>query len=275
MLELLQVLWSRRIAIIVVTVIAALGGVFYAFNAQVWYRAEVVVAHSSSKSLPGSLGQLGGLAGLAGINIGADSSSQIPIAVLRSRDFVREFIESRDLTSVLLSDQWDSVAKTWREKNPAKQPDIRDAVEFFDRRVRRVTEDDKKGLITLSVLWPDARVGAEWANGMIDSVNDRLRSNALAEAEQNIQYLQTEISSAKVIALQQPLARLLETEMQKVLTARGSREYAFRVIDRAVAAKRPASPQRLLLILASAMTGFFLAAIAVLLRARFWLHPHL
>ena len=157
LLELLALFWRRKWLIVVVTTLCAAGGVAYALLAQQWWRAEVVMTQTDSKQVSGGLAQLGGLASLAGINIGAGGGSQNSVAVLKSKDFAREFIEDNQLLPVLLADRMDI------------QPpvDIRDAVDYFDKDVRAIADDKKSGLITLSVTWTDDALATDWANHLL------------------------------------------------------------------------------------------------------------
>lgn len=255
LLELLALLWRRKWLIVIVTALCSTAGVAYALLAQQWWRAEVVMAQVDSKQMSGGLAQLGGLASLAGINIGSGGGSQNSLAVLKSKDFAREFIEDKNLVPVLMYDRLD-----------AKPPiDIRDAVDRFDKDVRDITDDKKSGLITLSVTWTDPMMATEWANELIKRANQRLRAQALEESERNIKYLQGEISTTNVTAVQQAMGKVIESEMQKLLLARGSEEFSFKVIDKAVQPKKRARPQRALVIIGAAAAGVFLSLVLVLL----------
>ena len=260
-LELLALFWRRKWLIVAVTVLCTAGGVAYALLAQQWWRAEVVLSQVDTKQLPGGLAQLGGLASLAGINIGAGGGSQNAVAVLKSRDFARDFIEENGLVEALLFDRLD-------EQPPV---DIRDAVKRFDENVRAINEDKKAGLITLSVTWTDPLIATEWANELIKRANQRLRTQALQESERNIKYLQGEIAAANVPAVQQAIGKVVESEMQKLLLARGSEEFAFKVIDKAVQPKKRTKPQRALVAIGAAVGGAFLSLLLVLL-GNWWAH---
>jgi LPS O-antigen subunit length determinant protein (WzzB/FepE family) len=247
--DLWQTLWSGRWFIVTTTAIFTATGVAYALLATEWYKAEVVLAPANQQSLAGGgiagLGALGGLAALAGVSVPA-ASEQHPVAVLKSQDFARGFIEELQLMPVLLKDV------------TATEPlDLRDAVEEFDTRVRGVTEDARAGLVTLSVRWKDADTAALWANAFARRLNDQLRQQAAEEAERNVAYLKKEMAATSVVSLQQSMGSLLEAEMQKLLLARGNEEFAFKVIDRAVAPKKRDSPKRALIVVVAFLTGTF------------------
>ncbi len=262
--ELLRTLWRGRVLIAAITSIFAIGGVLYALLATEWFKADVVMAQvDNNKSLSGNLAQLGGLASLAGISIGNSATAEVPVAVLRSKDLARQFIEDRNLTKVLLVDKIDVKTGDWKERNPAKQPDIRDAVEYFQKKICVITEDKKTALVTLSITWRYPAVSAEWANELAERVNTKLRNQAVAEAEQNIKYLKDEIAATNITSLQQSMGRVLESEMQKLMLARGNEQFAFKVIDRSVAPRRRAGPTRIVLVMSSTILGFLASVVVV------------
>jgi uncharacterized protein involved in exopolysaccharide biosynthesis len=147
-----------------------------------------------------------------------------------------------------------------------EQTDIRDAVKMFDSKIRIVSEDKKTGLVTLSIRWKDPETAASWANLLVTRLNDRLRTQAAAEADRNVSYLQKQIAGTSVIALQQSLGRVLEGELQKLLLAQGNEEFAFKVIDRATPPKQRDAPRRTFITLLAAVTGTFFGLILVFLR---------
>jgi uncharacterized protein involved in exopolysaccharide biosynthesis len=254
--QLWETVWSGRWLIIAITSLFAVGGVTYALVAQEWWRAEVVLAPADKKGgMSGALSQLSGLASLAGVSVGGGGGNE-PLAVLKSKDFARQFITEMNLMPVLLKDQ---------KTEDGKAPDIRDALRIFET-VRTVSDDKKTGLVTLSVRWKDADTAALWANELARRVNSRLRAEALAEAERNVTYLQKEMAATSVVSLQQSMGRVLEGEMQKLMLARGNEEFAFKVIDKATPPKQRDAPKRSLIAVVATLAGGFLGILAVFLR---------
>lgn len=263
--EITRMLWASRWLVLGVAMLFAGFGAGYAWLATPWYRAEVVLIPAEDRTnqgLAARLGQFGGLASLAGISLGSSDKTE-PLAILKSRDFAASFIEQRQLLTVLFADQWDPVAQKWR--TPGKRvPDIRDAVQFFDKRVRRIQEDRKTGLVTLVIEWTDADLAATWANELADQINRQARERALEAASSNITYLQSEMKATSIVSLQQAIGRLLESEMQQLMLARGNEEFAFRVIDKARVPKKSFKPKRVIAIGGAALVGVLLAVFFLL-----------
>jgi uncharacterized protein involved in exopolysaccharide biosynthesis len=232
--ELWDVFWEGKWLFIAIVTVFVLGSVAYALLATEWYRSTVLLAPTKADSMPSISGQLGGLAALAGVSVagvGGGESAEA-VATLESRDLAREFIESNELIPVLL-------------------------------------EDRETGLITVSVEWVDPHLAAEWASKVVRLTNDRLRRRALADAERNVAYLQSEMSTTSVVALQQSISRLLEAEMQKLMLAKKNDEFAFRTVDAAEPAKRPSRPRRVSVVLTGALLGGAIAVFLVFVRRAF------
>jgi uncharacterized protein involved in exopolysaccharide biosynthesis len=252
---LIRAVSADRWIIVGITAAFTLCGVIYALVAPQWYRADVVMVPADQKSMSSAFGQLGGLASLAGVSLPSGSNTE-PLAVLRSQGFSRSFIESRELTKTILDGFGES----------SKDKDVRDALKLFDTKVRSVVEEKKAGTVTLSIIWRDPVVAAGWANSMVRMLNDRQRKKALDEAERNVAYLQKEIANTSVISLQQSLGRVLETEMQKLLLARGNEEFAYKIIDPAVASKERFAPRRSVIVALSLLAGVFFSMLLVVRR---------
>jgi uncharacterized protein involved in exopolysaccharide biosynthesis len=249
--------------IAVVVFICAVASVVYALLAQQWYRADVVLKPADSKQTQGLLGQLGGLsglAGLAGLNF-SDNRTSESIAVLKSRELIGGFIEEQNLLPVLFADKWDANTKRWKSDDPVKQPDVRDGVKYFLRSVFSLQEDKKNGLVTITVDWKDGPTAAAWADMLVARVNEVTRNRALALAEYNVNYLKQELASSTVVAMQQSIGRVLESELQKLLLAKADKEYAFKTLDHAQAPRLRYWPKRTLLVIGAVIVGFFGSAL--------------
>jgi uncharacterized protein involved in exopolysaccharide biosynthesis len=268
LLDLWNILWDGKWLGIAITAACAIAAVVYALAATEWYRAEVLLAPAeerSSQGLSGQLGGLGGLAGLAGISVGGGSSAEA-LAILRSRQFLGRFIEDFDLLPVLLADQWDADAGRWIVEAGEDEPDIRDAVKVMQDDVLSASEDNQTRLVTVAVEWTDPEVATTWANALVERLNDRMRQQALVEAEANVAYLQEQLGSTTLVTLQQSIGRLLESEMQKLMLARGNEQFAFRVLDPAEVPKERVRPKRTLMVALAIMLGGMLSVLVIFLR---------
>ena len=262
--ELWNIVWSGKWRIIGVTFVFAVLSVVYALVATEWFRAEALLAPAEERNVTPLQTQLGGIAALAGLSIGSGDTVEA-VATLKSRDFAREFIEDHGLLTVLFADDWDAAGQRWLADDPREQPDMRDAVQYFHDHILRVSEDRATSLVTLAIEWTDPVVAAEWASVLVDRLNARMRERALEEAETNVTYLQEELAKTNVVTLQQAVGRLLESELQKLMLARGTQEFAFRIIDSAEPPKQRVRPKRTLVAIFGTLAGGVVGLIWVFL----------
>jgi len=266
--SLARVLWHAKWTVIGVAALFAFGSFAYSLLATKWWRVEVLLAPVEPKQnagLGGQLGGLAGLAGLAGLNIGG-SGSQEPLAILRSRDFSRSFISDNHLIPVLFASEWDAGRMSWKETDPQKVPDLHDAVKFFQESVLDVTQDRQTKLVKLTIEWTDPEVAAQWAAALTEHINTRMRTRAVNQAEKNIAYLQSEFAKTDILPLREAIGRMMESELQVLMMARGSTEYAFRTLEPAVAPKLPVRPRPIILVLLGAALGAVVGVALVLIR---------
>lgn len=257
-------LWLRRYFVASVTALAVVLSVAYALLATEWYRADtVLVPAESNQSLRLNAGGVS-LAALAGISLDSGGTAR-PLAVLQSREFIRSFLQEEGLVEQIV----DVAGIQPRAAPPSVLGDDalgwREAIAFFRTRVMSVSEDARKGTITLSISWIDPIVAAAWANKLVRRLNDRMRDLAATEAEMNVKFLNQELESTSVVALQQTIGRLLEVELQKLMMAKGTQEYAFHVVDPAQVPFERSFPKRTMLAALGLALGFFLSVVLVLL----------
>lgn len=268
--ELLQVLHSARWLIIAVTAITTLLAGIVALIMPPQYEATVLVSPVSNNDSPlGSLGslasQFSGLASLAGISMTGSSERTESLAILESRALTEGYITAQNLLPVLFKSKWDSEKKQWKDTRPDKIPTLWEANKRFDEKVRSVTET--KGLIALTITWSDRVLAAKWANDLVRETNEYLRAKALAESERNITYLRELISKTDLVAVREAISTILENEINKEMLARGTDEYALKVLDPAVPPDRQEIMRKVSVVLGAALGGLFLSVLFVLLRA--------
>lgn len=270
--ELWALLWQGKWIVIAVAALFAVGSVVYALQAEEWYRAEVLLAPADEKSTSPLGGQLGGLAALAGVSVGGPGSAEA-VAVLQSREFARSFIDDKGLLTVFFARDWDADANKWLGSDSRDWPEIRDAVKYFHEKVLGVSQDPKSGLVTVAVEWTNADDAADWANDLVRRLNSRVRERALAEAETNVDFLRAELNQTKVVTLQQSIGRLLESELQKLMLARGNEEFAFKVIDAATPPRYRERPKRSLIAVVGTLLGGMLGVFIVFTRGAMRARP--
>jgi uncharacterized protein involved in exopolysaccharide biosynthesis len=241
-------LWASRwfIGVAVLVVTAAAVGAAMLLPKQ--YQAAVILLPESSSN-SGQLGalssiasQFSGLASLAGVSVPNDSKKAESIAVLQSDSLTESYIVKDNLLPVLYSKKWDQVKGTWRDTDPTKLPTLWKANQYFKRSIRSVSTDTKTGIVTLTITWSDPARAATWANGLVTMANTYLRDQAIAVSERNISYLNDEAAKTDAVGVKQAIYAILQSEINKAMLARGSNEYALKVLDPAEPPEAHSSP---------------------------------
>jgi uncharacterized protein involved in exopolysaccharide biosynthesis len=236
------------------------------------YRAEVVMVAAKSGDSKGgglsaALGGLGGLASLAGVSLGGGGTVEENIAVLKSRDFLWQFVQEKKLMPVLFEDQWDAARKTWKEADPQQHPGQMDVYRLFNTSgLLDVSVDKKTELITVSVEWTDAERAAEWANELVAKLNAYLAQQAIARSENSLKYLNEELARTPIEEMRKTLFDLIATEQKNAMLANTQKDFAFRVLDPALVPDQKSSPKRALIVILAGLVGTFFALIWALLR---------
>lgn len=233
------------------------------------YRAEVtmVAADAEQSGLAGRLpGGLAGIAALAGVGSEASALTQEALAVLRSVDFTADFIRTNGILPLLFPDEPLAADVKAGEGRGARTD--QDGVKVFDEHVRRILVDDDAGVIRLRVYWRDPVLAAQWANDIVLRLNERMRSNAIAESERSLQFLRRALDETPSVEVRQGIFELMRAQMERRMSANVREQYAFRVIDPAIVpdADKYVRPSHLLFGLIGGMGGGCLAILIVMRR---------
>jgi uncharacterized protein involved in exopolysaccharide biosynthesis len=269
--EIAHILQRHKWRVVLVTALFAGLAALAAWVIPNSYRANIVV--SAVTNTPGSGGaggglgsmvsQFSGLASLAGLAIGGDSKKFESVAVLQSEALIEGYIRDNDLLPVLYPKLWDAAGKRWKVSDPKKVPTVWKATQRFKRSIANVSTDTKTGLVTLTITWKDAHLAAKWANDLVKRTNDDLRGKAIVESDRNIAYLNTEVVKTDVVGVKTAIFSVLQNEISKEMLARGSDEYALKVVDPAFAPEDPYSPQPVMWVLIGIFSGLLVCVIAV------------
>jgi uncharacterized protein involved in exopolysaccharide biosynthesis len=267
-----RVIYAGRSWIIAFTIITTVACTAWALLSTPIYRSEAVLVpvtpDRSAGSLSSALGQFGGLASLAGINIDSrDSRLEETLAVLRSREFIERFISDHNLLPALFPGIWDSHAQSWKVPE-SRKPTLWKGYKYFIVGVMHVDRDKKTGLVTVSIDWKNRAEAADWANEIVERVNTEMRERALNEAVLSTQYLEKEREATQLVGTRDAINHLIESEIKQKMLATVTKEYAFRVVDRALPADIDdiLKPKKVLLVFLGLIGGALFGSMAVLVR---------
>ena len=264
LLELIRTLLQAWKTIVGITILCTGLAVVYALYAPEVFKAETLLAPAQEEKSGASstLSQFGGLAAMAGISIPSDSNVDQVVATLNSRKFLRTYINQNKLIPFLFDEIWDADNQSWMVLSIEDEPTEQKAIESF-KGCLSVDEDKKSGLITLSILWKDPQVAAQWANDLVKQLNEQLRAQAIADSKKRVGYLEQELAKTTLQDMRAVLYNLLESEKQKAMLANVNEDFALEVIDPAVAPETREKPKRKLIVALGGVCGGFLGIFTV------------
>ncbi len=263
LLDLIRTLLQAWKIIVGITILSTGLAVAYALYAPEVFKAEtlLVPAREEKSGASSALSQFGGLAVMAGVTIPADSNTERVLATLETRVFLKKFVEEKNLLPVIFEDLWDATSNSWKLQVGQEALIPEDGISLLRRAIE--LDQDKGGLITLSISWKDPAVAAQWANDLVKQLNDQLRAQAIADSKKRVGYLEQELAKTTLQDMRAVLYNLLESEKQKAMLANVNEHFALEVIDPAVAPENREKPKRKLIVALGGVCGGFLGIFTV------------
>jgi uncharacterized protein involved in exopolysaccharide biosynthesis len=273
--DLVRIIWRERWMMLIAIGVCAAGAAVIAFLLPKKYEAEILLLPVTSQSGSSALGgvgsavsQLGGVASLVGLSgLGSNSAKVEAVATLQSELLTERFIHDNNLLPILYKRRWDATAMRWNVTDPDKVPTLWKGSRYFKEQVRAISEDNKTGLVAMSITWTDPKSAADWANGLVRLTNEYVRDRAIEQADRNVAYLRAEIQGTNDVELRNVIYSLIQSEIKKQMIARGEVEYALKVIDPAAVPEKPSSPIKWLWVLGGALVGAGLSLGAGIVRS--------
>jgi len=251
--DLFKAIWINRILIIAFPLLVGTITALYSLTLPNMYRAEILLASSESSGQSPTAAQ-SGLAAVAGINLssGTDEKTLIAIETLKSRKFISEFLIRHEALPALMAPiSWDSKEDILEvgEYDGSIQEATKAFLEIFY--VGKLSQRTPFVLMTITHISPTQ--ARDWLESMVADLNKSLSQREVTEVESSINYLQEQINKTNVSDLKQLFYSLIQAQTSKGMLAEARPEYAFRVIDPAIAPELKHSPQRLFIVISSVL----------------------
>lgn len=288
--ELFSVIWQGKWLVAGITLVFAVASVVIALMLPNIYKSEALLAPASEEQgaggLAGLASQFGGLASMAGINLGGKGGTdktQLAIEVLKSRQFIGNFIEKHQILPELMAvDKWhmadnslsfdpemyNQQSKTWvREVKPPFQPkpSLQEAHKAFSK-ILVVNKDKENGMVKISIEHQSPFIAKQWVDWLVSDINLTMKDRDVAEANRSTEFLNKQIELTNVADIRTILYKLVEEQAKTIMFAEVRDEYVFKTIDPAFVPEEKAKPKRALICVLGTMLGGMLAVMIVLIR---------
>ena len=273
--RLFELLWARKLWIIAFGLAGSVAGTAISFFLTPVYESSVVTVwkgdDTGGQSLGGLVGgQLGSLASAAGLLQGGESSQSEALAVIRSDQFSRRFIEQEDLLAELFAEHWDEANAGWSADRANDPPTLADGAERFRNRTRRISQEVREQTITIRMRSRSPERAAELANAFVALANTQLQTQRIADAQNSIDFLAEQLKTQDSLEIQSAIYRMMESQLSTIVFAQVRPDFAFRIVDPAVPSDTDDEvwPSKPLFLFVGGLIGGLLGVGLVLLRSR-------
>lgn len=241
LVTLLTVVRKRQKQVIALTITIFLVAAIVVFSQERVYRAYVTMMPSQPLVDPARMSITSELLGFGLADAGkmdvfqARTSMNEAFAILDSRTISRRFIETEGLLPILFADRWDEEAETWAEPASGDLPTIDDAIEIFERDIRFLSRNRQTGFMRVNIEWSDPEVAATWANRLVELADEVIRERDIRESRDSIRFLRQQAAAAPLESVKRFIYTLIESYSKTIMVASVREDYAFAIIDPAVA----------------------------------------
>jgi hypothetical protein len=254
--DIFMAIWTNRFLIIIFPLFVGSMTALYNLTLPDIYRAEVILATADSKTQSPSTAS-SGLAAMAGISLpsGTDNKTLIAIETVKSKKFISEFLIRHEALPALMAPiSWDSTEDILEvgEYHGSIQQATKQWKSIFY--VEKLSQVQPFVLMTITHISPTQ--ARDWLVYIVEDLNKSLSERDVAEVKESIKYLEEQINNTNVSDLKELFYGMIESQTSKAMLAEVRSEYAFRVIDPAIAPEVKHSPHRAVITLQSVIYSF-------------------
>lgn len=264
--EVVLVVWRGWRWVLAGTILSTLLGIAYALSAQEEYQATAIVAPRERQSGSAAmLSRLGGLSGLVAAEMGVGVGNLEWLEVIAGNgDLAESVVEMHDLVKIICDDQWDHEAKRWKTRKGAPVPNVRTAAQRLRRDMLSVSADQRRGVLTLSMVAPDSVLARDLAQWYLDALAVHIGNHVRNDSEANIRFLETRLKDVGDPLLREKIQAIIASEVERAMLASHS---PFQVLRQPLVPLQRKWPKRKLVVMVAALVGFGLSCLLVIVRA--------
>ena len=271
--EILEVIWSGRISILLISSIFLFSSIVYALTAtHLWTSSSqlTVVADSNIGSSRSSA--MSGLAGIAGISLSGSNAgpdrAEVALATIKSRDFLKHLIKFDNVLPNLMAIQEYNKNSKEIEYNKSKysiesgwvvdKPSYLQAMKEYNN-VVSVSVNKKTQFLSVSVTHQSPTFAYDLLSLIIENTNSLQRDRDLREAEITLGYLYEELEKTQDVDLRLSINQLIESQMKKKMLARVKTNYLLEPLDLPFIPEERTTPKRTQIVLIGSFIGLVLS----------------
>ena len=282
--ELINLLWSGKYLIILITSVFILGSIIYAVNLNNYYRSEAILTVYEPAPQASGLTRISGLASIAGINIAPSvNRGSLVTNTIWSRVFFKHLlsVDENVLPSIMAAESYDSESKKLvfdsniydavNKEWPRGKPTYIQAHRAYMGII--IADYDRVGSwIHLSAEHISPIFAKEFLELIIRESDNIIRQKDLKRSSEALAYLTSEISRTSVLEIKSNINQLILGQLQTQMKANISSNYVLSIIEPPYIPEKKSKPSRSPIVLLGAMLGFVIGIVWILMRHYFALY---
>ena len=259
----------------------------FSFLMKDYYESESVLKTASDDM--GNLSQYSGLAALAGVNVPTTDVANVDeiIELVKSRGFVKHLLTFEGVLEGLIAsksfydetcqliyddDLYDSESKKWVRK-PKKGfkliPSYQEAHKVYLEEILTVSKDLRTGLLTITVEHLSPIYARDLLSLIIREINSLKKKEDIKLAQETINKLFIESAASSNLSLKNSVNELIKAQLEKKMQAEIKKDYVLETIEPPFIPEERSKPNKLFIIMLSAIIGALGGILVVLLKSYF------
>lgn len=286
LIDLLFVIWNKKLFIGAVTSAAAIISVIFALSLSDIYTSKTLLAPASKEdSLSSKLGSISSIASLGGISLPTSSGSKTDEAIERIKSFEffsNYFLPNIKLENIMATKKWiaqdnsliydeklfDVNTSKWvRNVSYPKKviPSDQEAYEIY-KEIVSISVDKNKSFITISIDHHSPEIAKKWVDIIIYQINESMRKVDENNSQKAISFLNETAQSTNIQSLREAIVKLLENQTQILMLTNSNKYYVLKIIDSPIIPENKSKPGRALICILGTLLGSLLSVFIVLIQ---------
>ena len=280
-LDVLNHLWSKRTVFMYAALFLFLiSSAIAMLLPKKWVSDSLVIEVGGSESSQSA--SAGMLAELTGINIGSQRGRVLDLIKRRlvTKDFYKHMIQDPEFYTQLIAVKsfdeelnkniYDSQLYDVENALWIKEPSFYEGHQKFLKTARAGFLDDKTANFLIIRAEHVSPISAQFiVQSLVREINELKRAEDILDADNTLNYLQSELRSTNQISIKAAINGLIENQVKTKTFANVKTNYLIKPLDQAYIPERRSKPNRKSFVLSITSFGLFLLAIFYSLQAVF------
>jgi len=219
LLEYIHILVRKKKLILAIVVVSVTATVIISFLSPKIYEARAVIMPSTQPQEQSSMNTVASQLGL--LSAQTSNASEI-ISLLQSTILMERVIKTYNLLPIFFG-------KDAAGQKPVKK--IWDGIRYLKKRIYKVRDNKRDGIIEISVQFKDPEVSAKIVTYILAELTDYMSGEAKRVAETNRKYLESLIDKNADPLIKQKIYSLIARQLEISMMAEVKENFAFKILD--------------------------------------------